>query len=66
MLPDWTVGFRRNCTLLLNTAIGFSARISWIEFFDAISGLFSGPAFLVFLIVGFYGWIRGGKIITRK
>jgi hypothetical protein len=42
MLQDGTVGFRRNCTLLLNTATRFSARISWIEFFDAISGLFAG------------------------
>ncbi len=39
MLQDRAVGFRRNCTLLLNTATGFSARVSWIEFSDAISGL---------------------------
>lgn len=42
MLQDWDVGFRRSCAVLPNTATGFSARVSWIEFSDAISGLFSG------------------------
>jgi hypothetical protein len=39
MLQDWAVGFRRNCTVLLNTATGFFARVTWIERFDAVFGL---------------------------
>jgi len=41
MLQDRAVGFGRNCTVLLNTATGFSARVSGIEFSGTISGLFA-------------------------
>jgi hypothetical protein len=41
MLPDWSVGFGRDCAVLPNTATGFSPRVTWIEFSDAILGLFS-------------------------
>jgi hypothetical protein len=49
MLQDRAVGFGRNCAVLPNTATGFSAWVSWIEFSDAISGLFSGAPVAHFL-----------------
>ncbi len=42
MLQSWAVGFRRNCTLLLDTARGFPVRVGWIGFSGALYGLFAG------------------------
>ena len=50
MLEDWTFRFPSNCNLLLDTAIGFYARVSWIYLSDAVPGLLS-PAPVYYICV---------------
>jgi hypothetical protein len=67
LLQDWAVGFRRSCTLLLNTATVFLLGLLGLSALTPYLDYLLVPLFVIFLLLGLYGWMQGAKIIiTRK